>query len=628
MELNPVAGRLTTRSRRRATSLILGGLIAALTMAIAVPAQAHEPYSAWAWGSNWEAQLGDGTHTGPEKCGTTMEEACSTTPVQVSKLSGVTGLAGGRSGAIALLKTGTAMTWGGNLYGELGDGSTSGPETCEAEEGFKVTCSASPVAVVGLTGLTAVASGELHHLALTNETVMAWGYREGGELGDGKTSPPDSDVPVSVCATGESAPCANHLEQVTAIASRGYHNLALLKNGKVVAWGGGASGQLGNGKTVASDTPVEVQGLSEEVKAIAGGGEFSLALLKSGKVMAWGSNRAGQLGDAGTKNSDVPVEVKGLSEEAVAISAGSQYAMALLKSGMVMAWGDNQTGELGQGPSAGPPGPETCGEALESLPCTTKPLVVKAGAGVVAISAGSDHALALLSDGRVEAWGKSSAGQLGNGTSTGPEVCRSGGCSTTPVEVKNLGGVKGIATGEVDSYAFGPTPPIVTAVSPKQGAKGKGAGTSVTITGAEFEEATEVKFGSAKATSFTVNSEGSITAVAPAGKGIVDVTVTTPAGTSATGPTDNFYYEPPTIKKLSPRKGPELGGTEVTITGLNFTGATAVKFDSTEAKSFKVNSATSITAVSPAHAGGKVDVTVATSNGTSAISGKDRFRYR
>jgi IPT/TIG domain len=135
-------------------------------------------------------------------------------------------------------------------------------------------------------------------------------------------------------------------------------------------------------------------------------------------------------------------------------------------------------------------------------------------------------------------------------------------------------------------------------------------------------------FGSTNAPSFTVNSEGSITAVAPAGKGIVDVTVETPAGKSLTSAADKFYYEPPTIKKLSPRKGPELGDTEVTISGINFTGATAVKFGSIEATSFKVKSPTEITAVSPAHAGGKVDVTVATPNGANAISSKDRFRYR
>jgi len=85
---------------------------------------------------------------------------------------------------------------------------------------------------------------------------------------------------------------------------------------------------------------------------------------------------------------------------------------------------------------------------------------------------------------------------------------------------------------------------------------------------------------------------------------------------------------PPTIKKLSPKKGPAAGGTSVTITGTNFTGATAVRFGSTAATSFAVNSATSITAVSPAEPPGLVEVTVTTSNGISGASPKDRFTFK
>ena len=200
-------------------------------------------------------------------------------------------------------------------------------------------------------------------------------------------------------------------------------------------------------------------------------------------------------------------------------------------------------------------------------------------------------------------------------------------CSRTPVAVSTLVDAKGIGAGGFHSLAFGPPPPTVAAISPQQGKK-TGAGTKVTITGADFEEANAVKFGTTAAASFTVNSEGSITTVAPPGKGVVDVTVTTPAGTSPTSPADMFYYERPAVKKLSPRKGSEPGGTEVAITGVNFTGATVVKFGATEAKSFKVNSASSITAASPARAKGTVDVTVTTPNGTSAVTKKDRFHYR
>jgi IPT/TIG domain/WD40-like Beta Propeller Repeat len=85
---------------------------------------------------------------------------------------------------------------------------------------------------------------------------------------------------------------------------------------------------------------------------------------------------------------------------------------------------------------------------------------------------------------------------------------------------------------------------------------------------------------------------------------------------------------PPTIKKLSPRKGPATGGISVIITGANFTGLTSVEFGSVEATKVSFNSATSITAVSPAETPGKVTVTVATVNGTSAPSSKDGFTFR
>src|SRR5437016_1687044 len=120
-------------------------------------------------------------------------------------------------------------------------------------------------------------------------------------------------------------------------------------------------------------------------------------------------------------------------------------------------------------------------------------------------------------------------------------------------------------------------PPAVTNVNPNTGPTS--GGTSVTITGTNFTGATAVKFGSANATSFTVNSSTSITATSPAGSGTVDITVTTGGGTSATSAADQFtYIGAPTVTNVSPNTGPTTGGTSVTITGTNFTGATAVKF--------------------------------------------------
>ena len=183
-------------------------------------------------------------------------------------------------------------------------------------------------------------------------------------------------------------------------------------------------------------------------------------------------------------------------------------------------------------------------------------------------------------------------------------------------------GDPGVFEGEGGLTVFVNHWPTIESVSPIGGALS--GGTSVTITGQEFSEATEVHFGSKPATSFTVNSNTSITAVSPAGaKGTVEVSVTNSGRTSIQefpGPQNKFTYGP-VVTLVSPHEGPTTGGQTVTITGADFTGATAVKFSSAPAASFIVNSDTSITAVTPvAPSGGveqAVNVTVTTPDGSS-----------
>ncbi|MDQ0935157.1 IPT/TIG domain-containing protein [Streptomyces turgidiscabies] len=158
--------------------------------------------------------------------------------------------------------------------------------------------------------------------------------------------------------------------------------------------------------------------------------------------------------------------------------------------------------------------------------------------------------------------------------------------------------------------------PVVSSVSPNQGSAS--GGTSVIVSGAGFTGATVVRFGTKTATSFTVNSSTQITAVSPSGTGTVNVAVTTSQGTS-TQQVPFTYVTPsaPLLSSLSPSQGPAAGGTTVTLTGTNLTGATAVRFNGTAATSFTVDSATQITAVAPAHAAGAAAVTVTTPGGTS-----------
>ncbi|WP_228796579.1 beta strand repeat-containing protein [Nocardia nova] len=154
--------------------------------------------------------------------------------------------------------------------------------------------------------------------------------------------------------------------------------------------------------------------------------------------------------------------------------------------------------------------------------------------------------------------------------------------------------------------------PALNSISPSQGSTA--GGTTVTLTGSGLTGVTAVNFGATPATSFTVDSDTQITAVAPAGTGIVSVTVTGPGGTS--NPVTYVYVVVPTITSISPTAGPTSGGNNVTITGTGFTGPLTVRFGTT-ATTFTVNSPTQITAVAPAHAAGTVQVTVTGSGGTS-----------
>jgi IPT/TIG domain/Regulator of chromosome condensation (RCC1) repeat len=474
-----------------------------------------------AWGEAERGQLGDGFPGGLSSCWAFEIEyiACSATPLPVSGLSAVTGISAGGEDSTALLSNGTVMAWGSNATGQLGDGSTFGPERCPTRTRGR-PCSRTPVEVSGLSGVTAISTSGGNSLALLkNGTVMAWG-------GSGRY------VPVAVSG----------LTGVTAIAAGGAYGLALLKNGTVMAWGANEDGELGNGTTTESNVPIPVSGLSG-VSAISARGFHSLALLKNGTVMAWGANGSGELGHgtsagpetcggATTPCSKVPVTVIGL-RGVTAVSAGDEHSLALLRNGTLMAWGANEDGELGNGTT------------IES----NVPVAVSGLTGVTAVSAGDKHNLALLRNGTVMAWGLNRIGQLGDGV-VGPHVGHPSTCfeeehpcSTTPVAVSGLTGVTAIAAGGEHSLAYIPPalPPAVNKVKPDHGPAG--GGTNVTISGTHLSRATAVKFGSTDAASFTVNSETSITAVSPAEiAGRVDVTVTTPGGISPLSPHDCFRF--------------------------------------------------------------------------------------
>jgi alpha-tubulin suppressor-like RCC1 family protein len=174
--------------------------------------------------------------------------------------------------------------------------------------------------------------------------MRAWGDNPFGQLGNGTTTA--SDIPVKVQLPPGT--------EVTTMRAGCGHTLALTTTGRVLAWGYNGNGELGNGTTTSSLTPVRVKlPQGTRVKAIRAGCFHSLALTTTGRVLAWGGGTFGQLGDGSVLDSDVPVRVKLPAGTTVrAISAGSGHGLAFTTTGRLYAWGYNGDGELGDGTTA------------------------------------------------------------------------------------------------------------------------------------------------------------------------------------------------------------------------------------------------------------------------------------
>lgn len=273
-----------------------------------------------AWGSNGFGQLGDGTTTS------------SDTPVMVSLPPGttVTAIRAGCQFSLALTSTGQVLGWGLNGHGQLGNGTTTNSDT------------PVPVRLPGHARVRAISTGGVHSLALVSKRkVLAWGNDTFGELGDGRTGG-DRLTPVRVRLPKG--------VRVTAVAGGGQSSLARTTKGKVLAWGFNGDGELGNGRTATSDVPVRTRlPHGTRVRGVVAGCGHALALTTKGKILAWGRNDHGQLGNGSSaRRSRIPVRVK-LRRKVTAISAGCTHGLARTASGRVLAWGDNFFGELGNG---------------------------------------------------------------------------------------------------------------------------------------------------------------------------------------------------------------------------------------------------------------------------------------
>ncbi|MES2709405.1 MAG: Calx-beta domain-containing protein [Verrucomicrobiota bacterium] len=269
-------------------------------------------------------------------------------------------------------------------------------------------------------------------LVWADSSVLSWGSNSQGELGDGSES--DRQAP-GLVSTAEGV-SALFRKTVVAVSAGGGHSLALCSDGTVAAWGDNFSGQLGDNTSETRFTPVAVsavQGQSalfgKTVVAVSAGGAdtvsggHSLALCSDGTIAAWGENFSGELGDGTSTNRSVPVAVDTgegsalFRKTVVAISAGYGHSLALCSDGTVAGWGEF---------------------SLTEAPDHLRPAAVRNTQGsalfgktVVAISAGGSHNLALCSDGTIAAWGYNSTGQLGGNAMDDPYI---------PVAVRNTEG--------------------------------------------------------------------------------------------------------------------------------------------------------------------------------------------
>ncbi|MGQ0800042.1 MAG: RCC1 domain-containing protein [Pseudomarimonas sp.] len=356
------------------------------------------------WGLNFFGQLGDGT------------QIQRLLPVAVSGLNaGVSAIAiGGFHGCA--LRAGGVSCWGANAFGQLGNGS-SGDQT-------------TAVAVQGLgDSVQAITAGGLHSCALRDGGVRCWGHNFAGQLGDGSDQFRLS--PVAVVGLGSG------VRSIAAGVSA--HTCAITTAGGLRCWGANERGQLGDGTRSNRLVPVDVQGLSTGVQAVALGAAHTCALLSGGAVRCWGSNDILQLGNEVMQDQLTPLAVVGLESGVTALALGRTHSCARLAQGNVRCWGRNDFGQLGDGSSLNRPAP---------VPVTGL------GANVNAISAAAEHSCALLTGGSIRCWGSNYSGQFGNGEFGGRPV---------PVVVKRDRDLR-----------RRPTPPVDAAItSPASNASGQ-----------------------------------------------------------------------------------------------------------------------------------------------------------
>lgn len=260
-----------------------------------------------------------------------------------------------------------------------------------------------------------------------------------------------SNDPLSHTVSGDISSFSDYLAGPTSsafilrsISVGGIHSCGVSQADVAYCWGDNASGQLGDGTTTPSTTPIMVSG-GLAFASISAGGLSTCGLTTAMEAYCWGDNELGQIGDGTIQNRLTPT-LPGGSLSLTSLIAGGATVCGLTAPGAAYCWGPSFFG------SVGAPVTESCFFNNSQVPCTTSPLAVTGGVQFATIAPSSFHTCGLTSGGEAYCWGYNQYGQLGAATS---ETCGAFGapCSTTPIAVD--GGVAFTAIALGDHYTCG-----------------------------------------------------------------------------------------------------------------------------------------------------------------------------
>ncbi len=370
----------TVYTVRSTPTAVLGGLaFATIATGDGITCGVTSSGAAHCWGRNGSGQLGDGTRTD------------RATPVAVTGGLPFRTVRPGYYAACAVATSGAAYCWGATAM--LGTGRSD--------------VSAVPVAVSGLTGVTALAAGGSHVCSLGTGGLLCWGSNARGQLGDGTTidrfvpTLPDSPLTAQSLAPGP-----------------GDHSCALVAGGGAFCWGSNLWGQLGDGSSTSSPRPHAVMG-GLVFQRIAVGTAHTCGLTLAGAAYCWGANWNYQLGDSTRTSASTPQAVRG-GLAFKAIGAGLAHTCALATTGEPYCWGV---------------------DTVAVMPNSWTPRLLGGGFVLDSLTVGSQHACGLTSGGSAYCWGLNHVGQLGAGSPGAPSpapVAVSGGLTFRSLSAGDL----------------------------------------------------------------------------------------------------------------------------------------------------------------------------------------------